>query len=164
MTGSKAFLGVGPKLAFVTLLAAAPLVAAHYCCGPRLKIVSVPAWVSSLMGGGLLVGGIVYYVAGLRALLRARGQKRLATTGVYSICRHPVYSSWIFLIVPGAIVLLRMWILLVLPFVAYGALRVFVREEETELEGSFGPEYRAYKRRVNLMFPTLGRRRIHIED
>jgi len=146
--------GIGPKLGIWT--AGYTLVAgvATYLWWPLFRI---PLPYPSLVAAAavLLAIGLPLYVAAGRALVRAHRQRRLLTTGPYSVCRHPLYGAWIVFNVPALALLSRSWLLLTVPVFMYVFARLNIRQEEAALEAEFGDEYRAYKQRVNAILPTL---------
>jgi len=84
-------------------------------------------------------------------------RERLVTDGIYSIVRHPQY--WGFLIITSG--MLVQWA--TIPTALMWPILVFLyyrlaREEESEMERSFGSQYLEYKRRVPMFLPTFGRR------
>jgi protein-S-isoprenylcysteine O-methyltransferase Ste14 len=118
----------------------------------------VPRYVLAAVGSGLVLAGVPLYVWGLRVFRRAWGQGELATTGPYARCRHPIYATWIFLIVPGVCLLTGSWLVLTAPLAMYAAARLFVWKEEADLERRFGEAYRAWRRRTGAFVPRGGTR------
>jgi protein-S-isoprenylcysteine O-methyltransferase Ste14 len=102
----------------------------------------------------LLVIGLPYYVVSIYSVTRAFNAGRLATKGVYGICRHPVYGSWIVFNVPAFALLLHSWLLLTVPVVMYISLRAMIGREEDYLAARFGESYLQYKAEVPLICPV----------
>jgi len=86
---------------------------------------------------------------------KAYKERRLVTSSIYSVCRHPVYALAL-VAMCGVVLLLQSWVMLVVPLVAYLAARILIRDEERLLVARFGQEYLDYRKRVNPFFPTLG--------
>ncbi len=147
--------GAGPVIAGLTFLYAVAMGLITHFGPPWLVIRGVPhVWLAA--AGGLLIAvTLVLHVVSARTLLGGFREGRLVTTGVYTVCRNPLYAWWILLGIPGIAFLLRSWPFLTVPVFMYVVTRIFVRREEALLEGQFGEEYIAYKRRVNAIFPTL---------
>ena len=71
-------------------------------------------------------------------------EKKLITTGVYSIVRNPVYSAFTF-IFTGLLLFTTNYILLILPFVFWAFLTILMKNtEEKWLKNEFGEEYEIY--------------------
>jgi protein-S-isoprenylcysteine O-methyltransferase Ste14 len=105
------------------------------------------------MGIAMLAIGLIFYVASLRAVMRAYNAETLVTGGVYGCCRHPLYASWVVFIAPGIALLLGSWIVLTTPVFMYFALRALVKKEEVYLESVFGDGYRAYLKNTPCIIP-----------
>ena len=107
-----------------------------------------------MVSNGLMLGGLVLMGVGWRRIYRARGA--LVTDGPYARVRHPQYAG-LSLVTVGmlvqwpTIVTLATWPLLLL---VYWRL---ARREEREAEDRFGDAYRAYRARVPMFAPRLGR-------
>ena len=85
-------------------------------------------------------------------------EKKLITTGVYSIVRNPVYSAFIFIFtVP--LLFTANYILLILPFVFWAFLTILMKNtEEKWLKNEFGEEYEIYLKQVNRVIPQIRRK------
>ncbi len=99
--------------------------------------------------------GIPFFLISAKTISKVYGQANIYTSGVYSVCRHPLYSSFIFFIVPGIVLLFESWILLTIPFIMYLTFRILIIEEEKYLKSEFGVQYLNYKKEVNLVCPKL---------
>ena len=85
-------------------------------------------------------------------------EKKLITTGVYSIVRNPVYSAFIF-IFTGLLLFIANYILLILPFVFWAFLTILMKNtEEKWLKNEFGEEYEIYLKQVNRVIPRIRRK------
>ena len=85
-------------------------------------------------------------------------EKKLITTGVYSIVRNPVYSAFIF-IFTGLLLFTANYILLILPFVFWAFLTILMQNtEEKWLKNEFGKEYEIYLKKVNRVIPRIRRK------
>ena len=78
---------------------------------------------------------------------------KLLTDGMYSIVRNPIYSAWIFFLIPGFALLLKSWLVLTTTVITYLVFKYFIREEEKYLENKFGKRYLQYKSQVNQIVP-----------
>ena len=97
------------------------------------------------------------YITSAFSIHRAYAEDTLRTKGVYSICRHPLYSSFVVFTVPGICLLFKSWITFSVPFVMYIFLKVLIKEEEDYLSGRFGSEYEEYSENTSLVFPKIWR-------
>ena len=80
--------------------------------------------------------------------------RRLASTGAYSLVRHPLYLGN-FLILAGFALACANWI--VVAVVAFFFLFYYptaIRYEDSKLEGIFGDDWRAWSKDIPAMFPT----------
>lgn len=85
-------------------------------------------------------------------------EKKLITTGVYSIVRNPVYSAFTF-IFTGLLLFTTNYILLILPFVFWAILTILMKNtEEKWLKNEFGEEYEIYLKKVNRVIPRIRRK------
>jgi protein-S-isoprenylcysteine O-methyltransferase Ste14 len=144
--------GVGPVLAVLTLgyTAALLLISRLLPIAMRIPIQDrVVLWISLV----LIAIGIPFLIVSLFALHRAYTASKLITTGVFSLCRNPIYSSWNLFLVPAIVILLRNWLCLTIPFFMYGLLRALIRKEEEYLTATFGEEYKKYKKNVFFILP-----------
>ena len=85
-------------------------------------------------------------------------EKKLITTGVYSIVRNPVYSAFIFIFI-GLLLFTANYILLILPFVFWAFLTILMKNtEEKWLKNEFVEEYEIYLKQVNRVIPRIRRK------
>ncbi len=103
----------------------------------------------------VFIGGLIFYVCGLKELLKAKKEKKLLKKGLYSLVRHPLYSLWLFSFLPSFAIFFKKALFFTLPLFFYVVLRVFISEEEKELVKLFGREYEIYSQNVSRFFPNL---------
>jgi protein-S-isoprenylcysteine O-methyltransferase Ste14 len=145
--------GVGPKITLSAIIYAALAGAATYVWPDACLLRSVPYRVFLILGTLLLLIGIpMWLVAGV-SVMRAYNRDRLVTSGVFALCRHPVYSAGIVLVLPGWTLLTRSWPLMITPLVAYAVFKLLIHEEDDYLQQQFGPAYLEYRTRVNEIIP-----------
>ena len=145
--------GVGPLWALISISYA---IAAGFITRafPALLIPEALYPALTFFGIFLIVLGLPYYVLSAKAVLRAFAAGELVTDGVYGVCRHPLYGSWIVFIVPGIELLLHSWFGLTTSIAMYASLRVLAQQEETFLAEKFGVSYLRYKARVPFVLPV----------
>jgi len=120
--------------------------------------------ISMLLGYLLLFLGIGLFAQGWRQLYRAQKQKRLATSGLYSLVRHPQYTGlFIGLFGEGVVHWPTVFSVALFPVIVLVYWLLARREERRVLE-EFGDEYRAYQRRVPMFIPRFGQWRRLIEE
>ena len=78
--------------------------------------------------------------------------KRLETTGVYSIVRHPQYLGWILAHV-GISILLSVWYSMLFTPILIAIIYIISKKEEDELVREFGKEYQDYQKEAPMMIP-----------
>jgi protein-S-isoprenylcysteine O-methyltransferase Ste14 len=101
----------------------------------------------------LLLIGIPMLVVAARTATLAYNSDKLATTGIFSLTRNPIYSAWIVFVIPGLVLLSRSWPLLLTPVVAYLIFKARIGRENEYLERHFGDDYRKYVAEVNELVP-----------
>jgi len=154
MAGQMTRWGIGPRFSALSWLIAAPFVAANGLWRPTFLIGGVSRWVLFAAGSLLIALGLTLYLSALAAMRRAFRKCVMVTGGVYSLCRHPLYASWLLFIVPGALLFFRSWLLLGIPPLMYVVFRLLIRAEDRWLEERFGQAYCDYRDRVNALFPV----------
>jgi len=155
MSDRISFLGIGIKLTVLTLGYSAVIIFIHYFTYPVFYIKFLPYRLFLISGIFLIVIGIPLYIVSGFSVHKAYFGNTIITKGVYSICRHPLYSSFIFFIVPGICLLFKSWIAFSVPFVMYIFFRVLIKEEEDYLRDKFADEYEEYKKEVSFVFPKI---------
>jgi len=155
MSDRISFWGIGIKFAILSLGYSAVIIFVHYFTYPLFYIKFLPYRLFLISGIFLIVVGISLYITSAFSVRKAYTEDALRTKGVYSICRHPLYSSFIFLTVPGICLLFKSWIAFSVPFVMYIFFRVLIKEEEDYLRDKFADEYEEYKKEVSFVFPKI---------
>lgn len=147
------FYGVGPRIARFLLPWLAVCLTLTLFFRDLFTISHAEASSLKITGTILLTGGFVLYFATLPLLLRGLKETRLVTSGAFSICRNPLYSSIILFILPGAALLLNSWLMLTVPLVGYIVFKMYIKHEYDEMEKFFGDEYRIYSEATPELFP-----------
>lgn len=102
------------------------------------------------MVGGLALAistRIVFHRAGT-SILPIRPTTALVATGPFRFTRNPAYLGMAILYAGISFWIGSWWPLFLLPLVVLGIQQFVIVKEERYLEGLFGEDYRAYKRRV----------------
>lgn len=88
--------------------------------------------------------------------LETLSDHRLVNSGPYSLVRHPLYSSYLFL-TAGFLLMTENWLVSTMMFVYFLAVAARARTEEEMLATRIGAEYRAYCARTPRFLPSVGR-------
>jgi hypothetical protein len=126
--------------------------------GFGLILLLVCAWFTVPAGEPRIIAGFILAAMGQAWRIYAAGvihkNRQLASTGAYSLVRHPLYLGN-FLILVGFAIAGGNWI--VMAVVAFFFLFYYpaaIRYEDHKLEGIFGEEWRAWSGNIPGMFPT----------
>lgn len=126
--------------------------------GFGLLLLWVCAWFTEPAGEGRIVAGFVIALVGQAWRIYAAGviykNRKLASTGAYSLVRHPLYLGN-FLILGGfTLACANLWVvaLVVAFFLFY--YPAAIRYEDRKLEDIFGDEWREWSRGRPAMLPT----------
>jgi protein-S-isoprenylcysteine O-methyltransferase Ste14 len=148
--------GVGPIFTIYTAMYCVLMFVLTLYLDPILKITNTPGisyQLLELIGTVLVVLGIPFYLSSLSAVMRAFKENRLVTSGVYGMCRHPVYAAWMVFFVPAIALFINSWALLSAPFIMCLVAKALVDKEDVYLEKTFGQEYLAYKQQIPAFLP-----------
>ena len=104
----------------------------------------------------LVMSGVVLWAEALRLIVKGIRGKRLITTGVFQYTRNPLYAAIIFLLIPGAALILQnLLFMLVSVVMVFVFKRLIVREEAALLE-EYGDLYARYLKNVSQLIPRAG--------
>jgi hypothetical protein len=136
--------------------------------GLGLILLLVCAWFTMPAGEGRIVAGFVIAALGQAWRISAAGvihkNRRLATTGAYSLVRHPLYFGN-FLILAGFTLACANWIVVavVVLFLLF-YYPAAIRYEDRKLQDLFGEEWQAWGTQTPAMVPTSVRWRANQES
>lgn len=126
--------------------------------GFGLLMLLVCAWFAAPAGDTRMLAGFIMAAVGQLWRIYAAGviykNRKLASTGAYSLVRHPLYLGN-FLILVGFAIAGGNWV--VMAAVAFFFLFYYpaaIRYEDYKLEGIFGEEWRNWSSDIPGMFPT----------
>ncbi len=125
---------------------------------PSQQVFAVEVWIR-ITAIIFLIGGLIVCLCagksyGIGFLFRETNNSKLATTGINSLVRHPLYFG-ILMIVIGVFLyspLLKNLVLLMVTFI-YSIVGSYW--EEKKLIELYGSEYLEYKRKVKMLIPWL---------
>jgi hydroxyacylglutathione hydrolase len=149
--------GVGPKFTAFSLLCLVLALVVHYAWYPLFVIQGIPYVILVVIGLILISIGVPMWITASKEVDRAFEAGELATQGVYALCRHPIYGSATFFVIPGILLFFRSWVLLTVPMAMVVLARLLVRREEAYLQEKLGQAYLEYARSVNALFPRVWR-------
>ncbi len=141
------FWGIEPKVAAVS----APYAAAAFYLNDRFNVTSIQL---VKPGAFLMTIGVALWLLCYLQVSRAHARGELLTTGCYSKVRHPIYSIWGLLILPGFSLVIGGFMLL-LPVIYWLSVVGFIGEEETALEERFGEEWIGYRKKTPRFIPRV---------
>ena len=153
MENGQSRFGVGPRIALTTLAYAALAGTATHRWPGVCLLRSAPFAFLPMAGVVLLLPGIAMLAVAVVSVARAHSRGQLVTSGVFALCRHPLYAAWIVLILPGVMLLTGSWPLLIAPLVAYVVFKVSIHQEDDYLGRRFGAAYAEYRAKVNELIP-----------
>ena len=126
--------------------------------GLGLVLLLVCAWFTLPAGENRIAAGFAIAALGQVWRIYAAGviykNKRLATTGAYSLVRHPLYFGN-FLILAGFTLACANWIVVaIVMFFLLFYYPAAIRYEDRKLQDLFGDEWQAWGTQTPAMFPT----------
>lgn len=124
-------------------------------------LVDEPLRTAMLVAGlALMVLGAVVNVLGRRYLksnwanqINIYEDHWLVTTGPFSLVRHPLYASLIWMFVGGSLVYANLAALLLTLTVFVPMMYVRAKKEDALLGEAFGEQYDAYRQHTGMLFP-----------
>ncbi len=126
--------------------------------GLGLLLLLVCAWFAMPAGEPRIVAGLIMAAAGQSWRIYAAGviykNRKLASTGAYSLVRHPLYLGNFLILVGFAIAGGNWAVMAVVAFFFLFYYPAAIRYEDHKLEGIFGDEWRNWSRSIPGMFPT----------
>jgi len=146
--------GQGGRIILFTVPAVAGAVAAQFYV-PDLVQIPIPRSILTPLGLALILPGVILWLTAVVQLLIGFPRGKLVTSGAYSVCRNPIYSSFGFFILPGLSLANGTWVYLVVAAVLCLGVGIFIRKEERDLLRVFGDEYRNYTARVHRIIPFV---------
>jgi len=147
--------GIGGKLVLYTALFSAVIVPINSHFLPQWCFTWMPENVALVLGSVfVLIGGVILAMS-IIPVTGAFRKGKLASTGIYSVVRNPLYSAWIVFILPGMAIMSRYFLWWLIPVFTYIVFKMLIKKEDTYLEERLGEEYRAYRSKVNELIPRI---------
>jgi len=148
------FYGVGLKMTLTLVPFIVLLGTLNTIFSPAFQLPINQIWMIPI-GIILIMIGVFIFIKSEILLGKAYRASELLVTGFYGHMRHPMYGSFILLIIPGIIIIINSWILFFIPFIFYIIFRIFIKQEESYCLKKFGEKYTHYKKNVHAIFPKL---------
>ena len=147
------FGGIGPKLALITLpyiLLAIRVIERD----PDFLKLNFPGnqWLG-IAGYIWIFIGIIFYVSTILVFLSDFKKEILVTRGTFSLCRNPIYASFIVFFIPGLALVFQSGMILSIAFVLYLNFKISIHGEKNILLRNFGEAYEVYEKSVNEIVP-----------
>ena len=124
--------------------------------GLGLLLLPVSAWFV-VEGGVRVIAGLAIALAGQLWRIYAAGviykNRQLATTGAYSLVRHPLYLGNFLILTGFALASGNLFVLVAALCFLFFYYPAAIRYEDHKLEGIFGDAWRSWKRHTPAMFP-----------
>ncbi len=151
--GIMSIMGDAPRLAlklmpaFIAALALTLVFPGAFAVWGRFRGIAFAAGIE-LLGFGLL-----FQASAAFELVRAWKKGRLATRGAYGLSRNPIFSWWVFSVLPSCALLLDSWLFLPVALLFRLVAGKAAEAEERELLERFGQDYDDYRRRTRAFLP-----------
>lgn len=137
-----------------------PLLVLLAICGQIIIGQWVP--IEPVLAVGWQLAGILFVVVGMASiLLMSRTFVKAETTilpdcapsillesGLFAYSRNPIYVCMALILTGSGLLSGHIWSLLFVPLFNFAVYRLWILQEEQNLEAEFGQEYRDYKQRV----------------
>ena len=147
--------GIGKKLELFTVPYGIITIILTFILRPLFNINFIQYSILLYIGIPLFILGIILHIISAVTMVKGFKKEILLATGMYSISRNPMYSTFIFLIIPGISLIINSWLVLTSSLVMFILFIIFIHEEEQYLEEKFGKEYINYKNKVGLLLPKI---------
>jgi protein-S-isoprenylcysteine O-methyltransferase Ste14 len=153
MSSKMTFGGIGPKLALISLpyILLAILVTHR---DPQFLKLNLADNVWFAIAGYAWIGiGFLFYVATIFVFLTDFKKGLLVTRGTFSLCRNPIYASFIVFFIPGLALVFQSGMILSIAMVLYLNFKLSIHGENKVLQREFGETYETYRKNVNELIP-----------
>jgi protein-S-isoprenylcysteine O-methyltransferase Ste14 len=147
--------GIGPRIAIVGGLSFIATVVLQAIFGLTMSLpTSLLIWLR-LIGFVLNAVGLWFWFFSIIQIRRAFESHHLATKGVYSLSRNPMYSAFIVFIVPGLAFITNNLLILFISLCMFICFKLLIGKEEKYLQQEYGTEFEEYSSRVAQLIPFI---------
>jgi protein-S-isoprenylcysteine O-methyltransferase Ste14 len=156
MNKSMTLFGCGPKLALLCLPYIMLSLSVMYLYPEFLNLSFLNIMPVKTAGFIWLGLGSIFWIYSAIYFLKNFKPGELITTGPFSLCRNPIYSSIIVFIIPSMALIFHSGLLLTIAIVLYIGFKLSIHGETIVLRRIFGEKYEKYEESVNEVFPFPG--------
>ncbi len=117
---------------------------------PSLFSVGGPSMVLKTVSIIVLIPGIINWAWSVILILTKIPQKKLITTGPYSLAKHPLYTGVALLVLPWVGFLLNTCLGVLIGIIVYIGSRIYSPEEEKILSKTFSNSWNQYCKKVKI--------------
>lgn len=153
MNTKMTFGGIGPKMALISM----PYIVLAILVMQRdpqfLKMHFDNSWWIVVAGYAWIGIGFIFYVATIRVFLTDFKKGLLVTRGTFSLCRNPIYASFIVFFIPGMALVFQSGMIFSIALVLYLNFKISIHGENIILQREFGEAFADYRKKVNEIFP-----------
>jgi len=110
--------------------------------------VILTGWIFIALWILFIIPALLRFVSSKNTLVTIKPARSLQTTGIYSICRNPMYSGLLCLYIGISCLKGNDWSLILVPLLVVLIQSYVIKREEIYLERTFGTTYLDYKKRV----------------
>jgi protein-S-isoprenylcysteine O-methyltransferase Ste14 len=120
---------------------------------PNWFSVGGPSKLLQIVSMIFLLPGIINWAWSVYLILTKIPEKKLITTGPFSLVKHPLYTGVAFLVLPWIGFLFNSWLGIIIGGAFYVGRLLFAPEEERKISDEFGVEWEEYIK--NVIIPWL---------
>ena len=155
MNKSMTLFGCGPKLALLCLPYIMLSLSVMYLYPDFLNLSFLDIMPVKTAGFIWLGLGSTFWIYSAIYFLKNFKPGELITTGPFSLCRNPIYSSIILFIIPSLALIFHSGLLFTIAIVLYIGFKLSIHGETIVLRRIFGEKYEKYEESVNEVFPFV---------
>jgi protein-S-isoprenylcysteine O-methyltransferase Ste14 len=144
--------GAAPKIAVPTFVYLIISIIIDQLKYPIFKISQNYSFALFITGIILIITGIMVVINIARKLRKSFASGLLMTDGLYAYFRNPMYTAYLFFIIPGIAFLFNSWLVLTTIILNFILFQIFIREEYNYLAERFGEKYKSYLNKVWIKF------------
>ncbi|MHA1475994.1 MAG: methyltransferase family protein [Promethearchaeota archaeon] len=146
--------GVGYEFTILSVIYGLTIFFVNYAYFPNLTFTLGFKIVNILIGSLFIILGFTLIRKSL-IIVQYFHDRKLCTEGIYSKVQHPIYLAWIFIIIPGVVIIIGSLLSFTIPIFMYFLFLIFIPREEKYLEQMFGEDYLRYKNSTGRIFPQI---------
>lgn len=145
--------GCGPKLALICLPYIILALSVFYKYPNFLNLSFLNVSYAKIVGFIWLGIGCTFWIYSAIFFLKYFKPGELITSGPFSLCRNPIYSSIIVFIIPSIALIIHSGLVFTIAVVLYIGFKISIHGETIVLKRIFGEKYITYEKSVNEIFP-----------